>query len=141
MGIADYGVSQNGAYQYSTTSFLGVVNVNSLSTQDSARDSSMGFQLNINLVFQTSATQQYVYWVQDVAELDTSTNTIQIVDNVWNSSSSRATLTRAGISGNGVVARDTRTVSYYYDVASTALPGNDVTYSLPMVLQLQHELD
>ena len=60
MGIADFGVNQNGAYQYSTTSFLGVVTVNSLSTQDTAKDSSMGFQLNINLVFQTSASQKYV---------------------------------------------------------------------------------
>jgi hypothetical protein len=61
MGIADYGVNQSGAYQYSTSSFLGVVKVNSLSTQDTARDSSMGVQLNINLVFQTSASQVYVY--------------------------------------------------------------------------------
>ena len=137
MGIADFGVSQNGAYQYSTNSFLGTMKINSLSTQDPAQDSTMGFQLNINLVFQTGASQKYVYWVQDVAELNTATNYISFVDNVWNASAAGATLVNSGISGSGIVARETRRVSFYYDAPSPGIPGNDVTYTLPLTLQFR----
>ncbi len=138
MGIADYGVGPGGAYQYSTSSFLGVAQIHSIETQNSTGDPSMSIQLNVNLEFASSG-QQYVYWIQDVATLDTSKNQIYFVDNIWNSSSPSASIAATGISGNGQVANCncSSNASFYYYFADNSMPGNGITYSLPMTLQFK----
>ena len=44
MGLADYGIGPNGAYSYSTSAFLGIARVFSLSTQNSTGGTLMSFQ-------------------------------------------------------------------------------------------------
>ncbi len=116
MGIADYGISPIGAYEYSTNRSLGKVTIVSLQTQNATGDPWMSFQLNVNLAF-TNDNRQYVYWVQDFAQVDTSSNQFYFVDNIWNSSSPSASMTASAISGGGKVAFYNGT-GYYLDRAN-----------------------
>jgi len=144
MGIADYGLSTNGpsgynSYSYSTPSFLGKVNITSLST-DNASNSSVGtemsFQMNVNLEFYNSGNE-YDYWIQDVAFVQTySPQSIQFIDNVWNFSSQSAEMHNSTIQGNGTVAKSGFT-GFYYDLANLSLPGNDISMVYPTEFQLK----
>ncbi len=115
MGIADFGIGPNGVpYSYNTTSFDGTVSINQLQTFNQSLVSKglahyMTFQLNLNLMFKNAGTL-YVYWVQDVAVLNTSTDKICFLDNVWNMSSKNAKMSSSSISGNGKVS----TTGFYY---------------------------
>ncbi len=132
MGIADYGVGQNGAYQYNTSSFTGIISINSLATKTSSNDSSMGIQLNVNLAF-TSNGKQYVYWVQNVVCIDTSTNTIDYFENnIWNTSARSAGMSNSGIVGNGQVWKS----QYYAVEASSSLPGSSAVLQYPATIIL-----
>jgi hypothetical protein len=92
----------------------------------------MTFQLNVNLVFTTN-DGQYVYWVQDVAYLDTSSQVISFLNNVWNSSASFANMTASAASGNGQVA-PSKAGSFYYCVADQSLPGNNIPLKYPATI-------
>ena len=73
MGIADYGLGLNRVpYNYSSESFLGVIDINSLKTYNSSLFvlGNVTFQLNLNMVFSYEG-KSYVYWVQDVLSLKT----------------------------------------------------------------------
>ncbi|MCW6168960.1 MAG: thermopsin [Thermoplasmatales archaeon] len=138
MGIADYGIGANdGPYEYNTTSFLGIVGINSLSTYNSSLNYNnytggpygMTFQLNVNLQFFNGGSQ-YVYWVQDVADLNTSSNNINFIDNVWNLSASNANMHNSTVSGNGTVSNSSGTY-FYYDCAGLSMGGNDVALHYP----------
>lgn len=129
MGVADYGLGPSGPYEYSTNSSLGVVGINSFSTRNSTGNPWASVQLNVNLRF-SNAGKTFVYWIQDVAQINTFTNTIYFLDNVWNSSSPTAVMSQAGISGDGQVAVfDSQ--AFYYARASAILPGNGVDLSYP----------
>jgi len=82
MGIADYGIGPSGAYQYSTNSSLGSVDIVSLSARNASGYPWMSIQLNVNLRF-SEGSRAFVYWVQDVADVDTSANTVFFVDNIY----------------------------------------------------------
>lgn len=136
MGIADYGLSTSSGggytpYSYFTSMFLGKADISSLSTMTSSGDTEMTFQLNVNLVFYDSGIE-YVYWIQDVAFVQTaSPQAIEFIDNVWNMSSPSASMLSSSISGNGTVAQSGST-GYYYSVASSYnLPGNDIYINMP----------
>ncbi|MDA4120175.1 MAG: thermopsin, partial [Thaumarchaeota archaeon] len=131
MGIADYGVGMAGSYQYSTTAFLGSVYIASLQTRNITGDPSMGFQLNVVLAF-TDRNVQYAYWVQDVAQIDTSTNQIFFIDNIWNFTSHSANMIGSAVSGNGQVATY-RGTGYYYDVPAAGA-GNGVNLAYPATI-------
>ena len=144
MGIADYGLSTNGisgynSYSYSTPSFLGKVNITSLSTNNttsSSVGSQMSFQMNVNLEFYNAGIE-YDYWIQDVAFLQTgSPHSILFIDNVWNYSSDTANMHNSSISGNGTVAKS-GSFQYYYAVAGNTLPGNNINIVFPMEFQLK----
>jgi hypothetical protein len=139
MGIADYGIGPNGPYEYATNDSVGIVSINSLSTLPTG----MTFQLNVNLAFTTSAGQ-YVYWIQDVASIDTSSGAIFFADNVWNSSAPSADMSASGISGNGTVANQDG-MSWYCDMADLALWkwGNDrlLTYPATIVFNVTSALN
>ncbi|HYB68225.1 MAG TPA: thermopsin family protease [Candidatus Acidoferrales bacterium] len=136
MGMADFGIRPGGAYEYATNDSIGIVTIASLSTNSSLNDTAMTFQLNVNLVFNTSS-RQYVYWIQDVALIDTASNWVDFVDNVWNSSAPSANMFASGVSGNGQVASSPTGESfYYYDCinASQPLPGNNITLTYPATI-------
>ncbi len=135
MGIADYGVGPSGAYQYSTNSSLGVVYIGSLKTLNSTGSQRMGIQLNVNLQF-SSGNKQYVYWIQDIAYIDSNASSIVFLDNVWNLSAPAASIAASSISGNGAVAKS-HSQYYYYDVASSSLPGNSVRLTYPIFFSLE----
>ena len=130
MGIADYGIGPNGAYQYNTSSFVGIATINSLATSTSTNDPLMTIQLNVNLAF-TSNGDQYVYWIQDAALIDTSSNGISFENNVWNFSARSANMNQLGITGgNGAVsiARG----QFFYGYA----PGNEIYLQYPATIRL-----
>jgi peptide/nickel transport system substrate-binding protein len=128
MGIADYGIGPNGPYKYATNDSVGIVTIASLSTYSSLNETATTFQLNVNLVFNTSYGQ-YVYWIQDVVFIDTSSLRVAFIDNVWNSSATRANMSASGVSGNGQVEFvnfGSYNQSFYYDWANKSLPYNDI---------------
>jgi len=136
MGMADFGIRPSGPYEYVTNDSVGIVTIVSLLTNKSLNDTEMTFQLNVNLAFNTSYGQ-YVYWIQDVALIDTATNSVDFIDNVWNSSAPIANMTASGVSGNGQVASSPTGGSfYYYDCinASQPLPGNNITLTYPATI-------
>ena len=135
MGIADYGVGPSGAYQYSTNSSLGSVGIVSLSAQNSTGYPWMSIQLNVNLQF-SNGGKQFVYWVQDVADVDTSTNTIYFVDNIWNSSAAKAFMASTGVQGSGHVAQAGSSY-FYYDEAGASLAGNGVNLAYPSTVDFR----
>jgi len=145
MGIADYGIGPNCTpYEYNTTSFLGIVGIDSLSTYNSSLSYlnytggpyGMTFQLNVNLQFHNGASNKYVYWVQDVADLNTSSNNITFLDNVWNLSESNANMHNSTVSGNGTVANSSGRY-YYYDLANLSMSGNDVALHYPTKIEFK----
>ncbi|HEV2390227.1 MAG TPA: thermopsin family protease, partial [Nitrososphaerales archaeon] len=135
MGIADYGIGPAGPYSYATNSSLGSVDIVSLSTQNSSGYPVMSMQLNVNLKF-SEGSRQFVYWVQDVADVDTSSNAIIFVDNIWNSSAPSAAMSDAGVQGSGTVAQFGSSY-FYYEVAGTSLPGNNVNLAYPATVQFR----
>ena len=140
MGIADYGVGPSGGYEYATYSFVGTVTIASLLTNSSLSKppEGMSFQLNVNLVFNTSQGQR-VYWIQDVAYIYTSWNWIEFLDNMWNHTVPHGSMTSSGISGNGNVSSSHSGRTYYayspYD-AGKSLPGNDMNLTYPTTIKL-----
>lgn len=140
MGIADYGLGPGGTpYQYSTSSFEGMINISNLQTYNASLTSSyygyrygMSFQLNAVLSFSFSGTT-YDYWAQDVAFLNTSNRTMYIIDNVWNLSSSKAKILDSTISGNGNV---NNSLGFYYDIGGVP-KGSVAGESYPFALSLR----
>lgn len=132
MGIADYGIGPNGPYEYATNDSVGIVALNSLSTRNSTGSADMSFQLNVNLVF-TSNDVPYVYWIQDAADVDTSSRVISFADNVWNSSAPSANMTASGIKGNGEVATS-KAGSYYGYTVGHKLRGNNIALTYPSII-------
>ena len=130
MGIADYGIGQNGVpYSYVTSSFQGSITVNSLQSITSTSHSpDMTFQLNVNMYFYVNQYTYYVYWIQDVAILNTSNGNLLFIDNIWNISSYGASMYNSTVLGNGTIGVS-GSQYYYYDFANTNLPGDNVTIS------------
>ncbi len=134
MGLADYGIGyDNMPYKYNTTSFLGSVKINNISVLNNTTNSKcMTFQFNINLVFNNS-NNEYVYWVQDVAFLNTSSGFIYFIDNIWNVTSYNANMYNSTIKGNGTIGNSSGT-HFYYACASSSLPGNYVNIKYPATI-------
>ena len=134
MGISDYGIGPGGSpYSYSTTSFLGNINIKNLNTYNASLNSSatvLTFQLNINFVFYVGSTK-YVYWVQNVADFNTSsTPSIGFIDNIWNETGTSSSVYNSTLRGNGTVGNSSGTL-FYYAFANQSLPGNDIYVSYP----------
>lgn len=137
MGITDFGIGPNGPYSYNTSSFLGILHLNSLKTLNSTGDPKLSMQLNIVLKFTSNSGGQYVYWVQDAAIFNSQDNAIYFLDNVWNMTSSPPSMQASGISGKGKIYQLDSSQSYYAAVASTSLPGNGVNLRLPAPVELE----
>ena len=131
VGMADYGLGTGTLfggytpYEYNTTSFLGSAKIYNLSVVDnSTGNKCMSVQFNVNLVFNNS-NNKYVYWVQDVAFINTSSRAITFIDNIWNMTSSGASMYNSTVNGTGTVSNYSDS-GYYYSIASCTLPGNDI---------------
>jgi len=133
MGIADYGMSSNGPYEYSTTAVWGHMSIASLQTQNSTGNPYVGFQLNVDLVFSDDNSSR-VYWIQNVVQIDTSTDYAFFLDNIWNSSSRTATMVGSGISGSGQVTTHVIEQNYYYDRANEFGIGLPIPASLSLLV-------
>lgn len=138
IGIADAGVSANGSYSYSSTSFLGKIGINQLKVSGS-QGKNLSFQLNLNLKFFYGGTT-YVYWVQDVAFFNTTDNNIYFIDNVWNFSAilfpdTFSSMSNSTVSGNGSILSSSEG-ALYYDIANSSLPGNFVNLTEPSEIEL-----
>jgi len=138
IGIADFGIGPgNKPYEYSTSSFMGNIYVKGLSTYNNSINQSQAwtsFQLNVNLVFK-NGNISYVYWIQNVAELNTSNNYIGFVDNIWNFSSPSSSMNNSSVSGYGTVTSSVNT-RYYYSIANQSLAGNGINLSAPYSIKL-----
>jgi hypothetical protein len=141
IGIADYGLGDRGTpYNYSTSSFLGNVTIDSISMYSPSLASyNVTFQLNVNMVFYYRSAM-YDYWVQDVAYLNTSSMRITFIDNIWNLSAPDANMQNSTVIGNGSVS-STGSKSgpslFYYDFSNSSLPGNNITLHLNSSFQLK----
>jgi hypothetical protein len=131
IGIADYGIGNRGLpYNYSTSSFMGNVTIESISMYSpSVHSYNVTFQLNVNLVF-SYRSNQYDYWIQDVAYLNTSSLQITFIDNIWNLSAPNANMYNSTILGNGTIGNTgskSGPSQFYYDFANSSLPGNNIS--------------
>ena len=135
MGIADYGVGPSGGYEYSTNSSIGSVTIDSLAVKNATGSTQMSIQLNVNLEF-FNTNKPYVYWVQDVAEMDTSTNAIDFINNIWNSSAQDAAMSGTAVSGSGGVYPSGEG-SFYFDGAGFSQPGNNIDLAYPATVELR----
>ena len=117
MGIGDFGLNNKSGtivpYNLSTSTFIGSVSINSSNVfyPEDQNPSSYSIQLNTVLNNVTlNGNSSYVYWTQNVALYSTRTDTLQLIDNIWNFTGNE--IGQGAInSGNGTNAR-----LYYYDV-------------------------
>ena len=116
MGIADYGINSSSGYYFNSTSFEGGVLIGDLTTFNSSISScpsNAGIQLNLIYRFNL-AGENYTYWVQNVAIINTSSRGIAFIDNVWNFTSSNSEMHSTSITGNGTVHKSSSGNLYYY---------------------------
>ena len=128
MGIADFGVdpSTGSAYQYSSQAFGGEVIYSSFQVYNASDGDppAAGFQLNLMFIFILGG-QQYVYWVQDVAMLDTSTNNLIFIDNIWNDTAAGSGITPSTVAGTGNGNYGSSSYgTWYYAFPKPGLVGN-----------------
>lgn len=117
MGIADYGIGPGGnAISFNSTSFTGIVHITDLKSYNASISScpdNMGIQLNLIYSFQ-NGNSTYYYWVQNVALLNTSSQQVVFLDNVWNFTSANAEMNNSTIHGNGAVCNSSFGQMYYF---------------------------
>ncbi|MCI4323826.1 MAG: thermopsin [Thermoplasmata archaeon] len=136
-GIGDFGLTPTlSPYEYTTTTFRGSAVIDSLTDGVLRSQPEVSFQLNLNLVF-SNGSRTMIFWVQNVPFADTkkaTTQTVQMVDNVWNQSSTGFPPTTAV--GNGSVEGDQ---AYIYSVPQGPgeLPGLGVALPDPLTLEAQ----
>ncbi len=110
MGIGDFGLGPGGSpYSMNTTSFTGIVKIANFKTYNSSLSGSekteASIQLNLHLNF-TYNGKTYIYWIQNVAVLNTahSTPSIFILDNIWNqTTNNNPSIYSNSLAGNGSV--------------------------------------
>jgi outer membrane protein assembly factor BamB len=134
MGIADYGIGPSGPYEYATISFVGIVTIRSLLTDDgtSGRDhNALSFQLNVEFEFNTTCGPR-VFWVQNVAAVRSfgSGNVLTLANyvlNLWNWSGLGAIMDPSGISGGGSFGKPQDPYGYVGTREGNFTPYNHTT--------------
>lgn len=118
MGIADYGINSSGdGYYFNSSSFEGSVIISNLTTHNSSIPqcpSNSGIQLNLIYRFNLHG-ENYTYWVQNVALINTSSKQIALIDNVWNFTTSSSVMYNSSISGKGGVQSSSHGNYYFYE--------------------------
>jgi hypothetical protein len=139
MGIADFGVNGlDQPYSYSTSTFVGTANITTLKSNVVGNPSAgnIAFELNTVLTFGVGSTN-YSYWLQDGFDVDSHFEHITLLqDYVWNFTSTSASMNAGSISGNGSLV-NAGGYDIYISYPPDSLPGNNITLSLPMTLQLR----
>lgn len=131
MGVADFGVgASDQPYTYNTSQFLANFSWQSLNFRGNT-STEFTVQLNVVLVF-TDSGSTYVYWVQDVAWVESSSATVTFEDNIWNFSTTSGCLSNSSVQGNGTVwAYHPPSCEGYYAVSATVQPGAERTMPTP----------
>jgi hypothetical protein len=144
MGVADLGQVPGGGYDaYTSASFKGTIAIDSLSAYNASiptESAKISFQLNAYLRF-VDGGETFTYWVQDVLEVNTSSDAVDFFDNIWNSTftsanSSAPRLYDSSVTGGGSIEAY-QNETYYADGASCALHGACATLSYPSTVLLQ----
>ncbi len=125
MGIVDYGVSSYGnVYNISTNSVQASIIDNRLLTNLSGNYNA-SLQLNSNLLIRYENYSQ-VYYLQNVILIDSKTNSINFIDNVWNNSGINASMHSKRVEGNGTIAPSIKNETYYFYQSSNE-NGDNIT--------------
>jgi len=136
MGVADLGQSAGpfgGVLR--TLSFRASATIGNVSTFNASlggSSSQFSVQLNAFLEFDDRGLP-YVYWVQDVAEIDSASRDISFLDNVWNASS--VSIASSALTGNGSVSGAGS--SSYYGYAPSCTPTTCYVLANPADLDLE----
>jgi hypothetical protein len=131
MGVADYGSGSTGLYNYSTSQFLGEAVLGSTLAKSSvsSQGDDVSYQLNVVLVLSDGSTSMD-YWVQNMVDLDTSSQLFGVENNIWNLSAPSSTMRSSTLHGNGSISNYQQT-TYYGDAPGSSYPGNLLTLSYP----------
>ncbi len=143
-GIASYGITSNSgqlsAYQIQTSEVLGIASISKIMAYNATlpgglSPSTAGLQLNVvaNVSYDGNKTQ--VFWLQDVAQFDTSAGYYYLDDNIWNSSALDANISSSSISGNGEILVYTNANGATQNVYAYAA-SNRISTNLPMNITL-----
>ncbi|EFD92989.1 MAG: Peptidase A5, thermopsin [Candidatus Parvarchaeum acidophilus ARMAN-5] len=125
MGIVDYGVTSYGnIYNLSTNSIKASITDEGMLTNISGNYNA-SIQLNSNVLLSYGNLSQ-TYFLQNVILIDSITNSIAFIDNVWNSSGINSSMNQKLIVGNGTVAPSTKNESYYF-YEDTNQTGDNIT--------------
>jgi hypothetical protein len=130
MGIADFGLTPaDVGYSYASPRFLGTLTIHSM-TASLSGNTVVSVQLNTVVVFE-KGSKVAAYWIQDVPFIDTSSQQIWFIDNVWNLTG--GSMLASSIAGNGSV----QTGGFYEATASSHLAGNGVTLTYPAQVSVE----
>ncbi len=140
VGIASYGLynisNDSGPYQIETNSIIGVAQINSIHAYNMsppANTSATAASLQLNVVLNITATDgnRFSYWIQDVADLNTSNMTYSIGDNIWNMTGVNASVTNITVSAMGssapIGSGAPPNATFY-----AFFPNTTTTYSYPL---------
>ena len=136
-GIADYGVANSSgvvsAYTEKATSVKGTALISSMqSTVSNPPQGSSpygaGLQLNVVMLVNTTSSS-YVYWLQNTVTFYTNNDTFYYVSNVWNYSSTSASMNANYTAGQGSVSKSGNQSFYGYAT-------NEQSYTLPLALDI-----
>jgi thermopsin len=136
-GIADYGILNSSgtltAYTEQATAVTGTAVINSMQSTISnppQGSSPYGAGLQLNVVMQVNTTSaSYDYWLQNTVTFYTNNDTFYYVSNVWNYSSTTASMDSNYTSGLGSVSQSGNQSFYGYST-------NEAGYTLPLSLVL-----
>lgn len=137
-GIASYGLynisNDSGPYQIQTNSIVGFSQINSIQAYNASppeNTSTYGATLQLNVVLNITATNggHYSYWIQDVADLNTSNMTYAIGDNIWNMTRVNGSVINTTIiSGLGSTAPTGQGLTTFY----VYFPNTTNSYGYPL---------
>ena len=145
MGVADWGVNGSSptGYSYFTDSFIGEAQITSLATSgpadsicNSLPNGNLSLQLNVVLMIQSSSSQNYYYWIQDVASISIETPQafyVAYTDNVWNLSIPNATIA----STSSVTGSNGSLEGGYYAACAPQTDNTPVQVLNPSTVELQ----
>lgn len=136
IGIASYGLIQTAdgvrPYQVSTNAVVGKATIYAIGAYNAsppANISPEGASLQLNVVMRVKAHgTTYAYWLQNVLDMNTSNQTYDILNNIWNFTAPNANISAATLLGNGFVY--TANGSSFY--ATDIYPNTSPSYKLPL---------
>ncbi len=142
VGVASYGVDNISGelipYVVRTGEVVGVANISALNATSGnfseLNISRYGASLQLNLQLLThSAGKMQVYWLQNVADFNTSARSMYFVDNIWNNTLPGANLSNATLLGRGNVTGCGICGQSFY---AYVYPYYGMNYTLPLDLKL-----